>query len=361
MGLKSLSIEHFRNLHSVKINTDAGLILFTGQNAAGKTSLLEAIFYLSYGRSFRTHQLRHLIQYDREFFRIVSELDKDTSRIGLERSLKSQVTRINQQNVTRLSDLSLHLPVLALHPDSHQLISEGPEFRRQFLDWGVFHVEQQFMPLWKTYKTALSQRNAALKAKQSQRMCSLWDKQLTEAAMQINQLRLAYLQDLVSVIDELKDSLFPGQEISLRFKRGWSEDHELSLQLTQQFSSDHDKGYTQSGPHRADVKILVDGQPAQSAISRGQQKRLVCLLKIAQLIVFSRSTDQRPVLLFDDLPAELDQINQDKILNLLSTLDVQVFITAITPDQINLDYWKEYKVFHVEQGQVKPRLEESVG
>ncbi len=352
MGLHSLEINTFRNLHSVSIQPDAGLNLITGDNAAGKTSLLEAIFYLSYGRSFRSSQTRHLISYEEDYFRLICNLDDNITRIGLERSLQEQKVRVNRQSINRISELSTLLPVLVLHPDSHQLITSGPENRRQFMDWGVFHVEHQFIISWKKYRKALSQRNAALRMQQSDKLCSLWDIELIEHALFIEKYRLNYLNQINEIIETLSATLFPEHIIELTYKRGWPIESDFQDYLKDSLYKDREKGFTQSGPHRADIKITVNGKPAQSSISRGQQKKLVCLLKIAQLTLFSEQSERNCVLLFDDLPAELDEDNQNKIMSILSGLNIQLFITAIQAEQINCDYWEKHKVFHVEHGSV---------
>lgn len=353
MALSRLEITHFRNLQAIQIDADPGLNLITGENAAGKTSLLEAIFYLSYGRSFRGSNHRHLIQHNHDFFRLICQLDNNDGRIGIERSFSDQQIRVNQQNISRISDLSALLPVLALHPDSLQLITGAPEHRRQFMDWGVFHVEHSFLDYWKKYKMALSQRNAALRTQQPLRLCALWDNELVEYAEHIQQSRLAYLEQISEIIRSLSTDLFQSHVIELQYRRGWSSDLPYGDYLSQNLQRDHDKGFTQSGPHRADIRILVDDQPALSSISRGQQKKLVSLLKIAQLMIFSRLSDRRCILLFDDLPAELDQDNQNRIMSILSELNVQLFVTAIQSSQIPVDVWQSHKVFHVEQGALK--------
>lgn len=356
MSLQRLEISHFRNLHSASLELDEGLNIITGENAAGKTSLLEAIFYLSYGRSFRSTNSRQLIQLDQPYFRLVAQLydeQRDQQhRIGIERQADQQILRLNKQPVKRMSELASLLPVLVLHPDSHQLISAGPEFRRQFIDWGVFHVEHQFINYWKSYKTALSQRNAALRSAQPARLCNLWNNELVSSAQQIEQQRLLYLQKLQPVIELLSAQLFPGYTIELVYKRGWPVDIEFDEYLQRNLEKDREKGFTQSGPHRADIRILVNGLSAQTSISRGQQKALVALLKIAQLSVFSHNSDTPCILLYDDLPAELDQANQDKIMHILSGLDIQLVISAIGAQQIDCSDWSGYKVFHVEQGKI---------
>lgn len=356
MSLQRLEISCFRNLHSVILELDEGLNIVTGENAAGKTSLLEAIFYLSYGRSFRSTNNRQLIQIDQSYFRLIAQLydkAKDKQhRIGIERQADQQILRVNKQPVKRTSELASLLPVLVLHPDSHQLISAGPEYRRQFIDWGVFHVEHQFINQWKSYKTALSQRNAALRSAQPARLCNLWNNELVSSAQQIEQQRLDYLQALQPVIEALSAELFPGYLIELVYKRGWPADIEFGDYLQRNLEKDREKGFTQSGPHRADVRILVNGLSAQTSISRGQQKALVALLKIAQLSVFSQNSHTPCILLYDDLPAELDQANQNKIMKILSRLNIQLVISAIEAGQIDCSDWSGYKVFHVEQGKI---------
>jgi len=353
MSLIRLEIQNFRNLHSVLIEPDEGLNLITGENAAGKTSLLEAVFYMSYGRSFRSSQVKHLISHDIEYFRLMGNLSENNTRIGIERYTDSQLIRVNQKTVNKTSELSALLPVLVLHPDSHQLISSGPDHRRQFMDWGVFHVEHQFLQSWKKYKIALSQRNAALRLGQTDKLCSLWNAELVEHAQLIEKSRLKYLDSIQNITNELALELFPEHNIQLKYKRGWPNEVEYEDYLTINLSKDRDKGFTQSGPHRADIKILVDEQAAQSSISRGQQKKLVTLLKIAQLILFSKTSSNKCVLLFDDLPAELDRDNQNKIMSILSKLNIQLFITAIDAQKIDCQYWAEHKVFHVEHGVVE--------
>ncbi|MCW9046442.1 MAG: DNA replication/repair protein RecF [Gammaproteobacteria bacterium] len=356
MGLKSLEITGFRNLQQVNLIANEDLNLIVGSNAAGKTSLLESIFFLSYGRSFRHSQTKDLISYEHDFFRLISDLDTLGSRIGIERSLKEQTIRINRQTVNRTSDLATLLPVLVIHPDSHQLISAGPDNRRKYMDWGVFHVEHKFIHSWKMYKKALGQRNAALRLRQSDKLCQLWNKELLQHALIIENLRNDYLKQIRDIVNDLSEELFPGHVINLEHKRGWPEELSFADHLSHNLLKDRDKGFTQSGPHRADIKITVDGKSAQTSISRGQQKKLVSLLKIAQLTLFSDSSEQKCILLYDDLPAELDLHNQNKIMKILSELNIQIFITAISDDLINYKSWQSYKVFHVEHGEVKEKI-----
>jgi DNA replication and repair protein RecF len=352
MGLTSLQLRHFRNLHQVEFQPGASLNVITGDNAAGKTSLLESIFYLSFARSFRTSHTKDLISHGQEMFRLVARLDDPQAIIGIQKSPHDQLLRINQQTVHRVSDLSALFPVIALHPDSHQLITEGPEFRRQFLDWGVFHVEHDYINLWRDFRKALSQRNAALRANQSDRLCLSWDSLLAEQAQKMSALRNGYLELLKQAIDNLRPLMFPDNAVSLDYRGGWPEDQDYQAYLQQNLTRDREKGYTLAGPHRADIRIRLDDKPVQTAISRGQQKKLVTLLKLAQMDVFTQTSGKRCVLLYDDLPAELDQQNRANLLKLLANKPVQVFVTATDIHQIDMTAWQQTKLFHVEHGKV---------
>lgn len=354
MGLIRHEIQQFRNLHQVDIEPGAGLNLITGLNTSGKTSLLESIFYLSYGRSFRSSQFKDLIEYEQDYFRLISKISvkERISLLGIEKSLSHQQIKLDKEPVTRLTDLSLLIPVIAIHPDSHQLITAGPENRRQYMDWGVFHVEHNFLQHWKIYKTALSQRNAALRAQQSDKLCQLWNPALITSATAINRARIDYLELLNRQLNHFAGFLFPNTDIELSFRQGWNQEYDIESILHQYLGKDKHKGFTQYGPHRADLKITVDGKSAQTSISRGQQKKLVALLKLSQMKVFLDTSNRSCILLYDDLPAELDVDNQTILMELLSGMNIQAFITAIDINQLALESWSDAKVFHVEQGQI---------
>lgn len=356
MRLAHFHIRQFRNLQQVEFDASSGVNLITGQNASGKTSLLEAIYYLSHVRSFRTQQIAELIRHGETAFELFARLHQGSQTllpVGIRRSRQKLQIRLNQQSIKRVADIAARFPVLAIHPDSYRLITAGPGERRQFIDWGVFHVEHGFFHAWQRYKRALSQRNAALRAGQGKSMCQLWDRELDDAAGQIDQLRQAYLQQLKPILKGLMQQFFPGSDVLLEYRRGWSGDHSLLDVLQQHFSRDCQRGYSGDGPHRADLVIRVDGQSAQTGISRGQQKMLVALLRLAQAMYFSQANNKPCVLLYDDLPAELDSSHRQKIIEVIQSMRVQLFVTAIEPEQLDLSAWKHKKMFHVEQGRLQ--------
>lgn len=356
MHLMQLQIQNFRNLLKVDFEPVDGVNLITGLNASGKTSLLEAIYYLSHLRSFRTHQITDLINRQATQLQLVARIHEDPDHqipLGIQRSRNKLEVRANRQPVKRAADIATLFPVLAIHPDSYKLITGGPSYRRQYLDWGVFHVEHSFFGIWQRYKRALMQRNAALKSRQNDEYCSLWDRELYEMATQIDRLRGHYLENLQPYLNTLIQQFFSNQDVELSYRRGWSEESELSQLFRSELHRDRMKGFTQYGPHRAELTIKVNGQSAQTGISRGQQKTLVALLRLAQAQQFTESTGRNCILLYDDLAAELDAEHRQKILDVLVKMKVQLFLTAIEVEQIDLSAWKTKKMFHVEQGKLK--------
>jgi DNA replication and repair protein RecF len=356
MQLSHLRICDFRNLVDVVLEPCAGVNLISGQNASGKTSLLEAVYYLSHLRSFRTPYLSDLINHEASRLQLVAKTIDQHNKvvpIGIERSKEVLQVRANHKPIQRVADITALFPVLAVHPDSYRLITGSPAERRAYLDWGVFHVEHGFFEAWQRYRKALAQRNAALRAGQKQAACRLWDKELDQAAEHIDTRRTHYLEQLQPFLYELIAKFFPGQRVDLEYKRGWTNGRTLQEVLDQSFERDQRRGQTQVGPHRADIVIQVDGKSAQTGISRGQQKTLVALLKLGQVQHFTQTGARHCILLYDDLPAELDSEHRLQILSVLRKMPVQLFLTAIEPDQIDLDEWDDTRVFHVEQGRLK--------
>ena len=355
MRLTQLQIKNFRNLEGVSLTPAQGVNLIVGDNASGKTSLLEAIYYLSHIRSFRTHYIADLIQRESPYLQLVANIEtaeKQIIPLGIRRSRNKSEIRVNKQPIKKVSDIAAHFPVLAIHPDSYKLITGSPSQRRQYLDWGVFHVEHGFFQSWQRFKKALMQRNAALKSRQKFDICQLWNKEICATAEYIDQLRQQYFEKLLSYFKQLTDQFFIDDSVVIEYKRGWPADKELSVLLEQNLQKERLKGYTYYGPHRAEITIKVNGQSAQTCISRGQQKTLVALMRLAQAMQFTESTQKSCVLLYDDLAAELDSSHRKSILSVLSKMNIQLFLTAIEHPQIDLTAWSNKKVFHVEQGTV---------
>ena len=355
MRLTQLQIKNFRNLEDTQLTPVQGVNLISGDNASGKTSLLEAIYYLSHVRSFRTQYVTDLILRQSPYLQLVANIETTDNIVipfGIRRSRNKSEIRVNKQPVKRVSDIAAQFPVLAIHPDSYKLITGSPSQRRQYMDWGVFHVEHGFFQAWQRYKKALAQRNASLKSRQKYDVCQLWNKDIHNSAHYIDQLRQQYFDKLAPYFYQLTQQFFCDDKVDIEYKRGWSADHQLIEILESNLQKERMRGFTQYGPHRAEITIKVNGQSAQTCISRGQQKLLVALMRLAQAMQFTEATNHPCVLLYDDLPAELDANHRQLILSVLSKMNIQLFLTAIEKDQIDISAWKIKKMFHVEHGKI---------
>ena len=245
MRLTQLQIKNFRNLDNAQLIAVNGVNLIIGDNASGKTSLLEAIYYLSHVRSFRTQHVTDLILRQSPYLQLVANIEDTEQQIiplGIRRSRNKSEIRINRQPVKRVSDIAAQFPVLAIHPDSYRLITGSPGQRRQYLDWGVFHVEHGFFQAWQRFKKALMQRNAALKSKQKFDVCQLWNKEINDTAHYIDELRQKYFEKLSPYISQLTQRFFINDTVEIEYKRGWPGDKDLIDLLEENLQKERLKG-----------------------------------------------------------------------------------------------------------------------
>ncbi len=351
MGLTRLEIRNIRNLHSVSVEPGQGLNGLYGLNGSGKTSFLEALYILGRGSSFRSKDLGRVLQDGTQQFLISGKLSPQNISIGVEYQAQGVRYRVDGQTVQSRLELAGQLPLLFISPESHALISEGPRQRRRFLDWGVFHVEPGFMPAWRRYQRALKQRNRALGESGVE---TAWDHELARAAEEITQLRRDYLERLSPFVDRFVQRLVELDSISLGFTSGWRQGHEFMEILQESLAQDREYGFTRQGPHRADVIVKVGNHPARDTISRGQQKLLVIALLLSQVALMNEATLRRPVILVDDLAAELDIHHRQRLLAVLSELQAQVFLTVTERQALPFSDDIAVRWFHVEQDQIMP-------
>jgi len=329
MRVNSLDISNLRNLASIRIEPDPCLNYFTGDNGAGKTSVLEALAVLSKGRSFRSGQISSLIGPEQPYFQVVGKIESQTGkqhRLGMERSADQWSARHNGEAVSQLSDLTELLPYVLLEPSSHTLISGPPDGRRKYLDWGVFHVKHSFLTLWRRYSRTLKQRNAALRQFNQEVVESL-DSQLIALGEKLHQDREQHVNKLAGVLEEslpLFDQTL--DSIGLSYRKGWvGESLEDALGLS--FQRDMERGATGPGPHKADLVLTLDGAPAKERLSRGEQKAMTAAMIMAQAQIICEAGD-RPVLLLDDLSSELDETHLTRVLRAGLGLGVQIWLTG---------------------------------
>ncbi len=348
MGLRSLSVTGLRCFESAALEPAPGLNLVTGNNASGKTSLLEAIFFLGRGRSFRAARRESVIREGAEQLRVVGRL-ADGRSLGVEAGRGSWAARIAGEPLGQLAELAALLPVQLMDPEVHRLVQEGPGERRRYLDWATFHVKPAFLETWRDYQRALRQRNAALKSRQPERSIVAWERALAESGRLLDTFRSETVEALQGPVADTAMRLL-GATLRLEYRAGQVAGQDLSEALAAHRERDRRAGMTQVGPHRADLVLMLDDHKARGWVSRGQQKLVAAAMVLGQARLLAPIWGERAVLLVDDPAAELDAERCERLLSLVAELPFQVFLTAL--DGETLPGLSPGRKFHVEQGKV---------
>jgi len=356
MSLLQLTVEDVRCLQRVELSLDPRYSLIWGSNGSGKTSLLEAVFLLGRGRSFRTRSSERLIRHGQSRLIVFGRTDGPVpNAIGIQVARSDgTIARINGGPVGSLTDLSQAFPVQVIDPGVHKLVEEGGYRRRRWMDWAVFHVEPAFADLWGRYTRAIKQRNAALRQQPAQ--APAWDPEVARLGELISQSRARVMEKLQPAWHELVAAL-SGLDVQLHYSRGWAHDVQLAKALEDARSRDQAKGLTHSGPHRADVLVRLGGRPAREVLSRGQQKLVAIAMTLAQLRLMQELTATTPTLLLDDPGAELDRPHLSRFIDQVMRLGCQLVVTSLQPPSEGgalASLGQPRRVFHVEQGGVAP-------
>ncbi|MEW6984186.1 DNA replication/repair protein RecF [Colwelliaceae bacterium 6471] len=357
MSVCKLITHNFRNLVGATIDFHPDTNFIVGDNGSGKSSILEAIFYLGHGKSFRTSNVSNVVTNNFSKF-VVSIQDEKCKQLGISRDSVTGDTeiKIDGQKQSRLSELAKNIAVQIITPESFKLFSGGPKERRRFLDLGLFHVKHDFSGHWRDFAKVLRQRNACLKNRDNIATLEYWDQAFCKHADIVSDYRHHYVSALVAEVRIWIDVLLPkiSSEVEINYIRGWNSKRTLAQILSENRDRELSFGYSLFGPHKFDVKILFDKQPIESVLSRGQQKLFLLALTFAQAKLIEKVNQVKPILLIDDVGAELDINSRSLLSTAIDKLNCQVIITAI--DKIVLEPFvptnKNYKMFHVKHGDI---------
>jgi len=358
MWIDNLNVNHCRLLDDVSIVLSKDLNIILGENASGKTSLLESLALLSSGKSFRTSHIINVISHNNSAVLVSARLNHKNkkSQIGIEKSAAKTRIRMNKQDVYSQAELSRHLPITIMHPESIELISGSPSRRRSYIDWITFYLYPEFHGLWKSYRHILKQRNLCLKDPKHKYALPKWTEELIQLQPSITELRIKAIEKLKTELAKVSRKLLGDNDtcdsVELEFNSGLPIDVKLDKESLQQFYSQKEEydlklKRTSSGVHRADMKIILNGKPAAQAASRGQLKLLAITLLLAQSTTIDKDKEEKGIIVIDDLAAELDKKNKNKLLDYLGTLKQQLIITTTKKLEIS-DI--PFKLFHVKHG-----------
>ena len=365
MSLALLNVGNFRNLTSVQIApVQLGLNIICGANGSGKTSLLEAIYYMGHGKSFRSSLASRLINHQADKFSLFSQMSTDKNRVvalGMEREQSGATRlRIDERDSASVAEIASYLPIRLIDSHSHQLLEGGPIFRRKYLDWGLFYHQPDFILCWRQFERVLKQRNAILRDNRPRKELDAWTNELIKHGLELNQHRLTYIASLLPHLQRFCQELLGMNSLSIEYQTGWDNGKSYEEILHASIPEDYRIGYTQAGPHRADFGLNSEGLILRHILSRGQQKLLICAMILAQGMLLAEQEKSGLIYLIDDLPSELDLHSRQRLVALLTAQKSQIFITAIEKEAIcDLICDKtmvSMKVFHVEHGRIAEAL-----
>lgn len=343
MIIKEIRIKNLRNIKNFHYTPNSRFNLIYGENGAGKTSILEAIYFLSHARTFRSTQTQTLINYDESEICVSAKvLDEKSPQIrsyGLSRDANgSSRARIDGEDVRKLSSLAEIMPVQLITPESMRMLSGGPAERRAFLDYLMFHVEPKFYPLWKKTKKILQNKLNLLKNKNKFSLkdeLKAWNKELSIVGEQIYNLKKVHIEQFLPIFKSCLEemSVLP---VNVSYSKGWEEEASLEEALERNMQQELIRGSCLIGPQKNDLLLSFKGLPIDKIFSRGQLKAVVCGMSLAQASYIYIQKGVKPVFLLDDLPSELDMEAKIRVYNVLKSNDYQVFVTSVEKTSLTL-------------------------
>lgn len=362
MYIKEIELHQFRNYQQLQLQFHKKLNVITGNNAQGKTNLLEGIYIMSLGKSFRTNRDSEMIGFGFDFCRAKTLSIKDEREVEIEITFKKEgkLIRIDGVRAPKTSDLLEQVYAVVFSPEDLKIVKEEPEKRRKFMDRELCQIRPVYYKNLGRYKKVLQNRNVLLKSGGvDPQLLSVYDEELTEYGSRIILDRAIFAEKLDQISREIhrkitdgKEELKISYESSIPVQKGREEQKTIFLEKLQKgFSRDCMKGNTESGPHKDDLKIQVNGVDIRHYGSQGQQRTAALSLKLAEIYLIKEETGEDAILLLDDVLSELDVQRQTFLLNRLQ--EIQIFITTTEISPTLAENLTEGYIFEVENGQVK--------
>ncbi|WP_026895532.1 DNA replication/repair protein RecF [Clostridiisalibacter paucivorans] len=367
MFVKKIKLINFRNYNSVDVEIGKGLNIFFGENAQGKTNLLESVFIGSTGKSFRTNKDNELINLNKDKGYIGLNIQKDSQdklvEIKLDKNKKKRV-KINRVELDKVSEMAGFLQVVIFSPEDLKIIKEGPSERRRFLNDEISQIKPLYRHNLTKYRKILNQRNNLLKQilqnKQKKYIIEVWDEQLSKIASEIMYNRIVFINRL-SIISRVIHEKLTGKREDLKIRyipsinindiKNREEIEEIYIKaLKENFKRDIEKMSTQYGPHRDNMGIFINDTDSRVFGSQGQQRTAALSLKLAEIQIIHEEFGEYPVLLLDDVLSELDVSRRNFLVSTFK--NIQTILT--TTDDVNLKELniENYKRFRISKGNI---------
>jgi len=353
--IEKLHVARFRNLNDQYLEPNKNINLVLGSNGQGKTNFIESLYYLGHNRSFKTKNIKDVIPFEEELVQINAIIDGE--KITLNKSKHKSTILVGDEKISSNSLLSQRLPTQIISPDRGFVVGGTPKLKRSYLDWGVFHDNKEILKTYKSYNKTLKNINAILAGK-NQNQLDEWLSQLSFLSVEISQARTNYIQKLVKILEEsslqkLESFIESTKNLAFKLQTGWIKDvdglnqNEIITYLQNNKDSFIRTKHLGYGPHRATVDFYLN-KKNEGFLSRGEQKKLSIVFWMLQVLVLAKENSD-PVVLIDDISSELDQKKINSILDFLTNLNIQIFITDIGNKELPLDP-KKTNIYHIKNG-----------
>lgn len=346
MLLKNITLSNYRNYNALNLEFSAQGAVITGDNGIGKTNLLEAVYFLAFGRSFRTNHDYELIRFEQDFFRIQAMFSHNDSTVNITAAAdrNSKSFKINSRPLEKMSELFAFFKTVYFSPSDLQIVMGSPAVRRLFLDQAISQYDGAYIDALRKFRHILKQRNALLKTEFSQQEKDSWDILFTDAADKVIMMRLAYLRKFKPLLIEKYQQFMLKKEyvdVNYKFSTHFRDDNysrnELLLQLKKHKESEVLAQRTIMGPHLDDLVFLINGLDARIFASQGQARSLVIIARLVQALLISSHSSQKPLLMFDDVLSELDEARAMAFLELIKDNYQLLIATPFLSHYKNLD------------------------
>ena len=368
MYIKNIQLTNFRNYDVLETEFHKNVNLILGNNAQGKTNLLEAVYLTSIGRSFRTNKDSDLVRFDADFAKVKVSAEKEVFDTSVEIIVKKDSKKsIKKDGVTvkRTSDLLENIFIVIFSPEDLKIVKDEPEKRRKFIDRELCQMKPAYYESLSNYKKILLQRNTYLKEETiDQSILDLWDVQLARYGAKIMQMRQHFIHKLSGISNEIHDSITNGKEkLTILYNPNLTAFDDVKEQedffydeLKKSYANDLRQRTTTKGPHKDDISFIVNGINMRNFGSQGQQRTCALSLKLAELHLIKEETSEDAILLLDDVMSELDIQRQEYLIKTLK--ENQLFITTTDLDEKLFRAFPEAKVIYIDSGKIKEKNRE---
>jgi len=349
--IKEINLINYRNLLSFHTKFENEGMIITGKNGSGKTNLLEAISYFAIGKSFRTSQHNELVNFKENAFRIEGTFfNKSPITISCINDKFKRLFEVNGQFIRNTSELYEYVKVILFSPEDIDLIDGTPKCRRSFLDQSVTQYELEYLHLMKRFFRVLKQRNALLKELPDQKIKRAWDEQFVVLSYEIIRKRRKYIELLTPFLEQCYNNICDSEKVTLNYvsTMKYTEDEGIFCKnamnlLNQNFEREVKLQRSLEGPHLDDIEFSLNNKPAKNFASHGQKRSIAIALKLSHSKFLESNNSDFPILMFDDIFADLDKLRSKRIYGMISDKH-QVFVATPAYDQLNYFGLKELNI-----------------